>query len=230
MLRKKNYIQIGIALLFFLVIVIAYVFRVDKKISLTFLQEHHLWIQTFIQQHYVIAVMSYLIVYASFVVLMLPITLLLTIASGYFFGVLPGTCYSIAGSALGSLLSFLIFRYVLREWATKRYHKKLAAFEQDFDKHSTWYLLSLLLLPITPFALINVLAALSHIEAWKYICIVIIGITPYTFLYAFAGRKLVELTTTNDIFSPWFIMLSLIFSLCSLAPIFIQCIYKKMKK
>lgn len=182
----------GTALLFSLLIITAYCFRVDKKISLTFLQEHHQNIQTFIEQQYFLSVALYISLFILCIILMLPITILLIIASGYFFGVLPGTIYSILGSVVGSLLSFLIFRYILRDWAIKRYHKKFATIEHDFDQHGVGYILSLLLFPITPFAIVNIIAGLSNIHAWKYICIIIIGITPYTLLLAFTGKKLVD--------------------------------------
>lgn len=229
-MEKNKYVRICIAVLFFLLIIAAYIFRIDKKISLTFLQEHHQRIQNVIAHNYILSVITYIIIYILFIVLMLPITLLFNIASGYFFGVIPGTLYSVIGCVIGSLASFLIFRYILRDWATKRYHKKLMHVEEEFDKHGAGYILSLQLFPITPFAIINTIAGLSHLPAWKFVGISCIGVTPYIFLNAFAGRKLVEMTTLKDILSPGFIALFVGLSLCALAPTLIQHIKTKLKK
>lgn len=228
--EKNKYIRICIAVFFFLLIITAYIFRIDKKISLTFLQEHHQRIQEFITQNYFLSLMGYIILYIAFIIVMLPITILFNIASGYFFGVVLGTVYSVIGCVIGSLASFLIFRYILRDWATKRYHKRLIHVEQEFDKHGAWYILSLQLFPITPFAIINTIAGLSHIPAWKFMGISCIGVTPYIFLNAFAGRKLVEIRTLKDVLSPWFIGIFVGLSLCALAPTLIQYIKTKLKK
>lgn len=229
-MEKKNYARIFVAMALLLIIIIAYALRLDKKISLTFLQDHHQLIQELITNHYILSVILYVIIYILFVITMLPITLLLNIASGYFFGVFPGTLYSVIGSVTGSLASFLIFRYILREWAIKRYHKKLLGVEQEFEKHGAGYILSLQLFPITPFALINIIAGLSNIPAWKYACITVIGVTPYTFLYAFAGRKLIELTSLKELVSPWFITLFAVLSFGALAPMLLQRLRTKFKK
>jgi len=229
-MKKQNYVRIGIALLFSLVLIVAYALRIDKKISLTFFQEHHQSIQNFIAKNTLIAVLSYIVFYIFFVILMIPLTVVLNIAAGYFFGVLPGTFYSVIGSVVGSLASMLIFRYILREWAIKRYHKKLGNVEEELNKHGAGYILSMQLFPVTPFAIINCIAALSEIPAWKFICITIIGVTPYIFLNAFAGRKFCELTSIKDILSPGFIALFIGLSLCALAPTLLQLIKTKLKK
>lgn len=229
-MKKKKILRTTIGLLFVLGILLAFFLRLDKKISLHFLQEHHQIIQDYIANNYELASILYIIFYIAFVILMIPLTILLNVASGYFFGTLPGTLYSVLGSAFGSLASLLIFRYILRTWAHKRYHAKLMTVENEFNKHEIGYILSMQLFPITPFAIINILAGLSTIPAWKFLAISFVGVTPYIFLNAFAGRKLVELNSIKDIVSPGFLILFLGLSLCALAPTLLQCIKKKLKK
>ena len=215
---NRKYLRSAFFIIFLIAIGIAFSLRLDKKISLSYLQEHTDLIKNLLAHYYIMSVISYIMCYILFVILLVPLTILLNIAAGYFFGVLSGTLYSVVGCVLGSFISMLLFRYIFRAWAHKKYHAHLGGVENELKKHGAEYILSMQLFPITPFAVINSIAGLSEIPAWQFLCITCIGVTPYIFLNAYAGRKLVTLGSISDVLSPGFIVLFLGLSLCAIAP------------
>ncbi len=226
---KRKYLRLLLFTIFLVAVIAAFVLRLDKKISLRYLQEHTALIKHYISDYYALTALGYITCYILFVILMVPLTILLNVAAGYFFGVIPGTIYSVVGCVAGSFISMLLFRYIFRSWAHKKYHARLGIVEDEFNKHGAEYILSLQLLPITPFAIINSIAGLSELPAWKFLLISFIGVTPYIFLNAYAGTKLTALNSVSDILSPGFLVLFLGLSLCAIAPTLWQR-YKKQHK
>lgn len=227
---KKKHLQMLLFIIFLVGVIVAFILRLDKKISLSYLQEHTNLIKQAINDYYALCVIGYVACYVLFVILMVPLTILLNVAAGYFFGVIPGTIYSVLGCVAGSFISMLLFRYIFRSWAHKKYHAKLGGVEDEFNKHGAEYILSLQLFPITPFAVINSIAGLSELSAWKFLLITFIGVTPYIFLNAYAGTKLTTLNNVSDILSPGFLVLFLGLSLCAIAPTVWQHFKKKRKR
>lgn len=195
--------------------------------NLSYVKSHHLQIASFIERHYLAAVLCYLFLYIFLVILMAPITTLLNVAAGFFFGTWLGTLWGVTGASLGSLCSFLLIRYFFRKWALKCYAHSLKKFEEKFNQHGPRYILTLDLIPITPYALVNCIAGLSEISVGTFFLFTTVGVTPYIFLYVLAGKQLVALNSINDILSPSFIILFSILALFSLLPLIMQKKHKK---
>jgi uncharacterized membrane protein YdjX (TVP38/TMEM64 family) len=122
----------------------------------------------------------------------------LTIASGFIFahafglgpGVLLGTVSSFCGAYAGATVSFLLGRYLFRDWA-KSLTKKYTYFEAldicMVDKGL--YIMALLRLsPLVPFTINNYLAGVTSISLWTN-AIALLCILPGTVLYVFLGAS-----------------------------------------
>ena len=58
-------------------------------------------------------------------------------------------------STLGATLAFLDSRYLLRDWVQNRFGHRMAALNRGVEKDGAFYLLTLRLVPLFPFWLVN---------------------------------------------------------------------------
>ncbi|WP_139309156.1 TVP38/TMEM64 family protein, partial [Neptunomonas phycophila] len=68
-------------------------------------------------------------------------------------------------SAIGATLAFLFSRFILRDWVQTKFGSRLSAINDGVKKQGSFYLLSLRLIPVFPFFLINLLMGLTPIRA-----------------------------------------------------------------
>ncbi len=224
-LKKNKIFLIGVLIGIGLIVLVKHgVF--SSYINLDYIRAHQQLIAKYIAMHYAQSVCIYMFFYIMVVFLMIPLTMLLNIAAGYFFGVFFGTLYSVLSAVVGSLGSVIAIRLVIKKSLQKKYSAKLASFNDNFKKNGARYLLSLQLLPITPFPVISVCTALSGISLWTFVWTAMIGIAPATFLYALAGSQLMVLESGDRILSWNMIGLLTVLSILTLLPLIIHHIKK----
>ena len=132
----------------------------------------------------------FIVIYIVAVALSLPIALILTLSSGFIFGTLWGGILTIIGATLGASIIFLSTRYALRDFMIKKAGHHLTRFETGLQKHENTYLLAIRLIPLFPFFLINIIAALVGVKFKTFFFTTAIGISPATFIYASIGNGL----------------------------------------
>ena len=210
--------RIWFGLIFFAGVLILHMLLSGRLISLQQIQEHRLYLENMVAQRYLFSVFAYLCLFVFSTVFGIPITVLLTVAAGYFFGPFAGIFYANIGATFGAVISFLVFRYVLGSFVQNRYAKQLKQFNQNIEANGANYLLTMQLLPVTPTFLINVFAGLTTISLWTFIWTTFVGILPGSLLYVLAGQKLAGMQTLNDLLSLPSIILLLILALFALSP------------
>ncbi|MGY8815551.1 MAG: TVP38/TMEM64 family protein [Gammaproteobacteria bacterium] len=143
--------------------------------------------------------------------LSLPVAGFLSITSGVLFGQIWGTVIvSIAGT-VGATIAFLLSRYLFRDYIQTRYAKNLIRINNGITKNGKMYLLSLRLIPVIPFFIINAVMGLTPIPAVTFSLTSLLGMVPSTLILVNGGAQLVAINTIEDIFSPQVIVsLSLI--------------------
>ena len=110
-----------------------------------------------------LAPVIFMLIYILAPIIFLPVTLL-SIAAGVLFGPVIGTIYSLIGATIGSTLSFLISRYLLKDWVDKKSHQKVIMF-QDLIKKEHWKFIVLLRIsPFLPFNIQNYILGLTDIS------------------------------------------------------------------
>jgi uncharacterized membrane protein YdjX (TVP38/TMEM64 family) len=127
---------------------------------------------------------------------------LLSLAAGALFGLTLGTVLVSFASSLGALLAFLIARYLLRDWAQRRFGARLHAVNAGIARDGAFYLFALRLLPAVPFFFVNVAMALTPIRPWTYYWVSQLGMLGGTMVYINAGSQLSRLHSVRDVFSP----------------------------
>lgn len=141
-------------------------------------------------------------VYAALTALSFPGTVVLTLLAGALFGLIEGTLLVSFASNAGALVAMLMSRFMLRDWVQKRFGKQIAGINKGLTRDGTFYLVSLRLIPIVPFVLLNPALGLTRIKMWTFWWTTQLGMLPGNAIYVNAGEKLVGLRSVSDILSP----------------------------
>ena len=141
-------------------------------------------------------------VYVLAAALSFPGASILTLAAGAIFGWAMGLLLVSFASSLGALLAFWASRYLLRDVIEKRFGKLLQPINEGLAKDGTFYLLTLRLVPLFPFWLINLLMGLTTLGARRFYIVSQIGMLVGTAVYVNAGTQLAAIDTATDVLSP----------------------------
>ncbi|EKP0316678.1 FAD-dependent oxidoreductase [Aeromonas veronii] len=173
-----------------------------RYLTLDALQAQQAAVAQWVDSHFVSASLLFVLIYVLSTALSLPGASLLTLGGSVVFGVGWGLLLVSFASTIGATLAFLSARFLLRDWVTARFGDKLATFQSGMAKEGAFYLLSLRLIPIFPFFLVNLLMGLTPIRVSTYYWVSQLGMLPGTFVYVLAGSELGQLTSTGNILSP----------------------------
>ncbi len=202
-------------------------FDLDRFLSLEALKANRDHLFAYTQQHYATAVVLFIALYCLQTTLSLPGAALFTLTGGFLFGPLAGTLYANLGATSGAVLAFLVARYLLRDWVETKFGHRLKPFQEGFANNAFGYLLSLRLIPIFPFFVINLLSGLTRIRLGSFIAATAIGIIPASFVYAYAGRQLGTINSLREIASPQVLLAFTLLGLLALFPTLYRKITRK---
>jgi uncharacterized membrane protein YdjX (TVP38/TMEM64 family) len=209
----------ALLLLVFLVILGARLSGVGAELELARLQARSDSLQHAAESSPLTAAVIFTALYALGSALALPGLAALTLVGGFLFGPWLATLYVNLGATTGATLAFLGSRYLFRDLAETRFGAKLQLIQHGFQRNAASYLLTLRLIPLVPFFLLNVVSGLTHIPLRTYVLITSVGILPGSFVYAFAGRQLGSIRSLSDVASPGVVAAFVMLGLLALAPI-----------
>ncbi|MFM7274806.1 MAG: FAD-dependent oxidoreductase [Gammaproteobacteria bacterium] len=159
-------------------------------------------LDAFRQDSPLVAAAAYFGAYVTITALSVPGAVLLTLAGGALFGTGWGLLMVSFASSLGALLAFLVARYLFRDAVQDRFGERLAAVNEGFRREGAAYLLTLRLVPVFPFFLVNLLLALTPMRAATFYAVSQIGMLPATLVYVNAGTQLARIDILGWIMSP----------------------------
>jgi uncharacterized membrane protein YdjX (TVP38/TMEM64 family) len=169
---------------------LGYVFGLHEYLSLAALRRYQETLAGFVEQNPVLAPLCYVLVYAAAVTLSFPGASFLTIAGGFMFGSVLGTMLAVVAATFGASLIFLIARTSLGELLAEKAGQRIQRLRHGFQEEGFSYLLFLRLVPLFPFWLVNLAAALFGMRIVPYVAATAIGIVPGTFVYSYFGQGL----------------------------------------
>ncbi|WP_217473674.1 FAD-dependent oxidoreductase [Stutzerimonas stutzeri] len=140
--------------------------------------------------------------YAALTALSFPGTVVLTLLAGALFGLLEGTLLVSIASNVGAVMAMLISRFMLRDWVQKRFGKQITGINKGLARDGTFYLVSLRLIPLVPFVLLNPALGLTRVSIWTFWWTTQLGMLPGHAIYVNAGQQLVRLQSLSGILSP----------------------------
>lgn len=112
------------------------------------------------------------------------------------FGKILGYVISYFGTIVGCMLSFITFRYILKNYLYKIFKEKTRIKIEDLMKKMTNIdfntLVVIIAIPFTPAFLVNIAAGLSNIPIKKYIFALLIGKPFMIYFWGYIGANLLE--------------------------------------
>ncbi|HEX5055519.1 MAG TPA: FAD-dependent oxidoreductase [Gammaproteobacteria bacterium] len=177
-------------------------YRLDHFFTLQFLQAEFLELRNFYERNPVLTLAGFALLYIAVCLLYLPGLAVLSLAAGGLFGLLAGTLATSIASTVGATCAFLVARFLLRDAVQKRFKRHIAAVNRGIERDGAFYLLTLRLVPIFPFYLINLVMGLTPIKTFTYIWISQLGMLPFTMVLVYAGTQLAVINSLNEILSP----------------------------
>ena len=139
---------------------------------------------------------AFLLVYVAATVLLLP-GFILTLGAGFVFGLGWGIVLVSASSTLGATASFLIGRYLARDWVAgkMRAFPRFAAVDEAVAEEG-WKIVGLTRLsPAFPFNLLNYAYGITRVKLRHYVLASWLGMLPGTILYVYIGSLAGDLAT-----------------------------------
>lgn len=221
--HKGNVGKMVIAAVAVGLIAVFFYFDLGRYLSLEALKQHRDQLLLFTDTHYAVSILLFIAAYIVVAGLALPGAVILTLAGGFLFGSLLGTLFVNLGATTGAVLAFLASRYLLHDVVEQKFGKWLGPLQEGFAKNAFSYLLTLRLIPLFPFFVINLVSGLTRVSVGTYAGATAIGIIPGSFVYAYAGRQLGSINTLKEIASPNVIGAFVLLGLFALIPI----VYKK---
>jgi uncharacterized membrane protein YdjX (TVP38/TMEM64 family) len=186
-------LRFGPAALMILVVALAIRSGLLGELSLAALGSSRLSLMAFVHAHPIESLSAYVAVYCGCVALSLPTALLLTLAGGLLFGPWIGGGAAAFSCTVGATAVFLISRLAVGDAVESRTGPRARALAEDIRKDAFFYLLTLRLIPVTPFWLANVAAGLIAIPVRTFVAATFIGILPPSIVYAGVGSGLAVL-------------------------------------
>jgi uncharacterized membrane protein YdjX (TVP38/TMEM64 family) len=212
---KKIVILIVIAVL----IVAVKVLNLDQYLTLSYLKGSLDTFKALYENHRVMVITGYFVVYVLTTSLSLPGASPLGIAGGALFGFWTATIVVSFASTIGATLSCSISRFLLRDWIQNKFGDKIAKVNEGIKKEGAFYLFSLRLIPVFPFWMINLVMGLTKMPLPKFYWVSQIGMLPGTMVFVNAGKELGKIDSLKGILSPGLIIS---FALIGIFPIVIK--------
>jgi len=128
----------------------------------------------------------------------LPGSLIIILASGFFFGFVLGFIINIITIVLGSLFFFLFFQNIFKKYFNKQIEKFSEKLNKIIKKSSFEYLVLLRLIFGVPLFVQNLFLSTLNISKTKFIISSFIGFSPYFLLFSFIGNQFSDLIEVKE--------------------------------
>lgn len=120
--------------------------------------------------------------------LLVPVTALVA-ASGLVFGFAAGSVVALAGSLLGAALGYAAGRTLWRDAVRRVAGPRLDRVSRRLGRRGLLAAAALRIVPVAPFAVVNLVAGASHIGARDFLLGTVLGMTPGTLALVFFGDR-----------------------------------------
>lgn len=184
-----------------LVVAFGFLFEYSQALTLENIKLQQAVIVQFISEHFVAATILYFVTYIVATALSVPGALLLTLLGAALFDFWWSVLLVSFASTIGATLAFLVSRYLLRDWVQNRFSTQLTAINQGINNDGNMYLLSLRLIPIFPFFIINLLMGITAMPVRNFYLYSQLGMFPSTLIYLNAGTQLANIESLSGLLS-----------------------------
>lgn len=198
---RRNMIRLLLVLAAVIAIASFFYLDLQRYLSLAELKSQRDALASYAQMRPLLTIGIFFIAYVMMAAFSLPGAAIMTIAGGAVFGLATGTIVVSFASSMGATLAFLAARFIFRDSVQRRFKDRLQRLNDGVQREGGFYLLSLRLVPVFPFFVINLVAALTPLKTWTFYWVSQIGMLPATLVFVNAGTQLGQLSAPGDILS-----------------------------
>jgi pyruvate/2-oxoglutarate dehydrogenase complex dihydrolipoamide dehydrogenase (E3) component/uncharacterized membrane protein YdjX (TVP38/TMEM64 family) len=197
--NSKKILLFVVLLLFIISLIIIFP---KNYLHLEYLQQNITMFRQQVDKNLTLSVIIYIVLYVLVSVFAIPGAAVLTLLSGALFGFSLGFAASIVGSTLGAIGAFIVTRYLIGDYINQKFILHSQKIKKEFEKNGDAYLLTLRIVPIFPFFLVNILMGLTPIRFKNYMIISCLGMMPASAVYTYAGLSFAHLKSIEGILTP----------------------------
>ena len=183
------------------IITVFMVFDLGHFLTFEFIKSQQAELQSFYQQNSLLTIVGFFSLYVIVTGASLPGALILTLAAGAIFGLVPGVILVSFASSIGATLAFLVSRFVLRDSVQAKFGNNLKAINEGIQKDGAFYLFALRLVPAFPFFVINLVMGLTSLKTSTFYWVSQLGMFAGTIVYVNAGTQLAQIESASGILS-----------------------------
>ena len=174
----------------------------NRYFSLAFVKESQASFAALYAERPVLLALGFFAAYVAVTALSLPGAAIMTLVAGASFGLVMGTVLVSFASTLGATLAMLAARYLLRDSIQARFGRRLEDINKGIEKEGAFYLLTLRLIPLIPFFMLNLIMGLTRIRTWTFFWVSQLGMFAGTVVYVNAGTQIAKIDSLQSIASP----------------------------
>ena len=144
-------------------------------------------IEHYIIHYPIISICLFILVYAVFIIALIP-TLPMNLAAGFFWGSVLGGIYSVLGVAIGGLVSFTLAKTIIGKKLIRKFDNKLISNAlQEVEKYGWKFVAFVRMNPIIPTGPLNYLLGLTSISYFTFLWTTFLFLLPIGITVAFIG-------------------------------------------
>jgi uncharacterized membrane protein YdjX (TVP38/TMEM64 family) len=159
-------------------------------------------LRDFAASHPVLAPLAFAAAYVAIAALALPVAAILSLVGGFLFGVWLGSALVLVSATTGALIIFALARSAIGEPLRRKAGPLYERIAANMRENAFGYLLFMRLVPLFPFFLVNLVAALFDMTARSFVLATIVGMAPATVIYVNFGRQIGSVASVSDLMSP----------------------------
>lgn len=175
------------------VLIGVYASGVGEALSLPALRENEAALRDQVAAHPVLAAAAFVAAYAVATAASVPGAAIMTLAGGFLFGVWLGGAASLVGATVGATAIYAATRSAFGEPLRRRAERQGGTLKRIVDgvsRDALSYILTVRLIPLVPFWLVNIAAGAAGAPLRAYVVGSFIGMAPATLVYSWMGAGL----------------------------------------
>ena len=172
-----------------------------RFLSLEYFKARQAEVMTYYSEHPLETAIAFFLLYIVVVAPSLPGAGVMTIVAGAIFGLLWGVIIVSFASSVGATLAMLASRYLFRDAVQAKFGDRLGAINRGIEKEGAFYLLTLRLVPLFPFFVVNLLMGLTPIRPRTFYWASQLGMLPATVVFVNFGTQLANIESAGGLLS-----------------------------
>ena len=212
-----------------LLLFVAAAFWLTRGLAWQTVARHEAQLQAWVDAHPGQAAVAYLLAYTATAALSLPHAALMTAAGGLIFGPVVGTILTALGATAGSTLLLVVLRSALPNTLARHRSRIPDMLRRRLHRDGLSYLLFVRLLPVFPFWLVNIAAAVIGVRLSVFVPGTLFGVIPVSYAIASIGAGVGnELAAghapdLSAIFAPPILLPLIALAVLSVLPVLLRC-------